>query len=225
PDGYKSLLTKNLKEVIDQNRTAFYTNLTEIFWLNPEESPALNERLERVANQVEEALPNILNLTNQLSAVLSNSAILTAHLSEVAVNAKPAVSNLALVTAQLNQPGALGDWLLPTNLNQKLDSVLGTADSTLNTANTNIAALAQSLYESLENLSSLTSNLNGQVQANTNVLSAVSKAIVDADDLVQGLKRHWFLRSVFKEDKKTVPKKSSRASNQPVQSPKDRERQ
>ncbi len=224
PYEYRRLLTDGLKQMIDQDHAAFYTNLTEIGWLNPEESPALNERLERVANQIEEALPNILNLTNQLSAVLSNSAILTANLSEVAVSARPAVSNLALVTAQLNQPGALGEWLLPTNINQKLDSVLGGADSTLNTANTNLAALAQSLYESLENLSNLTSNLNGQVQVNTNMLSNISKAIVDADNLVQGLKRHWFLRSAFKKEnaaEKNASEKTGSTPAPPVKSPKE----
>lgn len=223
PYEYRSRLTEELKQIVNQDRAAFYTNLTEIYWLNPQESPALNERLEIVANQIEEALPNILNLTNQLTAVLSNSAILTANLSEVVVNARPAVSNLALVTAQLNQPGALGEWLLPTNINQKLDSVLDGADSTLNTANTNLAALAQSLYESLENLSNLTSNLNGQVQANTNLLSQVSKTIVDADNLMQGLKRHWFLRSAFKEDKKSGSEKSP-APAQPMLSPKEKSR-
>ena len=51
------------------------------------------------------------------------------------------MSNLAVLTAQLNQPGALGEWLLPTNINQKLDSVLGGADTALTTANTNLAVL------------------------------------------------------------------------------------
>ncbi|HLP78761.1 MAG TPA: MlaD family protein [Candidatus Paceibacterota bacterium] len=226
---FYALLAYQLNQLVEQNPTVFYTNLTEICWLYPEESPALNERLERVANQIEEALPNILNLTNQIYAVLSNSTILTAHLDEVAVSARPAVSNLALVTAQLNQPGALGEWLLPTNINQKLDSVLGGADSTLNTANTNLAALAQSLYASLENLSTITSNLNGQMQANTNLLSGISKAIVDADNLVQGLKHHWLLRSAFKKEnaaeknapEKNAPEKSASGYTQPVQSPKE----
>lgn len=216
-------LTDRLKEATQADPKLFYTNLTEICWISPEEAPALNDRLERVANQVEEALPNILNLTNQISAVLSNSAILTAHLSDVAVSAKPAISNLTLVTAQLNKQGALGEWLLPTNINQKLDSVLGGADSTLNNANTNLTALMQSMYESLENLSQITSNLNNQVQANTNVLSNVSKAIVDADNLVQGLKHHWLLRSAFKEEN-AKDKKEESAPEEKLQSPKERGR-
>ncbi len=217
------LVNARLGELTQANPQRFYTNLTQTYWISPEEAPALNDRLEQVANQVEAALPNILNLTNQISAVLSNSAILTAHLSEVAVVAKPAVSNLNLVVAQLNQPGALGEWLLPTNINQKLDSVLGGANSTLNNANTNLTALMQSLYESLENLSQITSNLNTQVQANTNVLSNVSKAIVDADNLVQGLKHHWFLRSAFK-DENAKDKKEESAPQEKLRSPKERGR-
>lgn len=186
---------------------------TNKYWLKSEESPALTERLEKLVGQIEAALPNFLILTNQLATVLSNGASLTANLDAVALSARPAISNLALVTAQLNQPGALGEWLLPTNINQKLDAVLGGADETLNTANTNLAMLAQSLNQSLENLSFITSNLNGQVQANTNILSDISRAIVDADNLVQGLKKHWFLKSAFKKDKETDKGKEPAPAN------------
>ena len=57
------------------------------------------------------------------------------------------------------------------------------------------------LNQSLENLANMTSNLNAQVQANTNLLQEISTAIVNADNLIQGLKRHWLLRSAFKEKK------------------------
>jgi ABC-type transporter Mla subunit MlaD len=181
------------------------TKTTKPYWLQVDESPALTERLEIVVKQVQAALPNILTLTNQLATVLSNSASLTSNLNVFAVSALPAVSNLTLVTSQLNQPGALGEWLLPTNINQKLDSVLGGADTALTTANTNLAVLAENLNRSLENLASMTSNLNSQVQANTNMLSSISQAIVDADNLVQGLKQHWFLRSAFKPAKTNAP--------------------
>lgn len=182
---------------------------TNKYWLKSEESPALTERLEKLVGQIEAALPNFLILTNQLATVLSNGASLTVNLDAVALSARPAISNLALITAQLNQPGALGEWLLPTNINQKLDAVLTGADTTLDTANTNLALLAQNLNRSLENLSFITSNLNGQVQANTNILSDISRAVIDADNLVQGLKKHWFLRSAFKKEKEPAPAKSS----------------
>lgn len=210
-----------LKSQAASHPDEFYTSQfrEHIYFLDPLESPAITERLDKLVSQAEAALPNILALTNQLSAVLSNSAALTAHLSEITQNARPAVSNLTLLTAQMNQPGALGEWLLPTNINQKLDSVLGGADTTLNTANTNLATLAATLNASLENLSNITSNLNGQVEANTNILSSVSKAIVDTDNLVQGLKHHWLLRSAFKQENKT--NEPPRAPAHPLRSPKE----
>jgi ABC-type transporter Mla subunit MlaD len=172
----------------------FYTNLTETYWISPEETAALNERLERVASQIEQALPNILDLTNKIAAVLENSAVLTSNLNAVALSTqpllaelRPSVTNLHLITDQIQGPGALGEWLIPTNINQRLDTTLGSADEAV-----------ASLTDSLENLANLTSNLNAQVQANTNMLSSISKTVVDADDLVQGLKRHWLLRSAFK---------------------------
>jgi hypothetical protein len=43
------------------------------------------------------------------------------------------------------------------------------------------------------------------VQANTNMLGGISKTVMDADDLVQGLKRHWLLRSAFKTKATNAP--------------------
>jgi transcriptional regulator with XRE-family HTH domain len=51
------------------------------------------------------------------------------------------------------------------------------------------------------NLANITSNLNAQVQANSNLVSHVDSAIVQADTFMQGLKHHWLLRSAFKEKK------------------------
>jgi len=199
--GFDWMVMDQLKRLAQSEPKRFYTNLTEVYWINPEESPALNERLERVANQIEQALPTILNLTNQLATVLSNSAVLTANLNDVALHARPAVSNLALFSAQLNRPGALGELLLPTNLNTRLDAVLGDADLALLSANTNLETLDLTLIH----LADLTSNLNHQVQMNSNILGGISTMVVDTDDLVQGLKRHWLLRSAFKKPKTNKP--------------------
>jgi hypothetical protein len=49
--------------------------------------------------------------------------------------------------------------------------------------------------------------LNAQVQANSNILGSISKIVVDTDDFVQGLKRHWLLRSAFKTKATNVPTK------------------
>jgi hypothetical protein len=137
--------------------------------------------------------------------VLSNSASLTSNLDFIAVSARPAVSNLTTMTARLNQPGALGEWLLPTNINHQLETTLITADLVLTNANTNLTALAESLDRSLENLAGITSNLNHQVEVNTNLLSTISETIVHADQFVQGLKHHWLLRSAFKSKATNAP--------------------
>jgi len=175
------------------------------YWLLSDESPAVTERLETLVTQIEQALPNILNLTNQLTTVLSNSANLTSNLNWVALDAKPAVSNLAVATAHLSEPGALGEWLLPTNINRQLEATLTNASLALVSANTNLSALAENLSRSLDHLSDLTSNLNAQVQLNTNILSALSETIIHADQFIQGLKHHWLLRSAFKTKSTNAP--------------------
>jgi len=201
------LVKSDLLEMATANSNSFYTNLTAAYWISPDESPSIQARLEKIVDTAEAALPNILDLTNKLSATLvsatttlTSATTLTSNLNTVAVNAQPVVSNLTTLTSELNQPGALGDWLLPTNVNQKLNSVMGNADTAVGTLNTNLLTLNLTL----DHLADLTSNLNQQVQVNTNILSNVSKAVVDLDDLVQGLKHHWLLRSAFKkENRKT----------------------
>jgi ABC-type transporter Mla subunit MlaD len=184
---------------------AYDPKTTKPYWLKSDESAAVTERLEKVVDDVEKALPNILGLTNQLASVLSNSASLTSNLNVAAVSARPALSNLAAATAQLDRPGALGEWLLPTNVNRQLETTLTTANSALVNADTNLTALVENLGRSLDNLADLTSNLNQQVHLNTNVVGELSRAIVDADDLVQGLKRHWLLRSAFRGKSTNTP--------------------
>ena len=66
--------------------------------------------------------------------------------------------------------------------------------------------VATELERTIENLAKITGNLHAQVRANTNIVSEVSKLIVDTDDMVQGLKRHWLLRSAFKKEKTSAPK-------------------
>ena len=181
-----------------------------------DESAAVTERLEKLVSQVEQALPNFLRLTNQLSEVLSNSASLTSNLNAAVLDVRPIVANLSAATAHLDQPGALGAWLLPTNLNHQLEGTLGSADAAMASVNTNLTALAENLGRSLDHLANLTSNLNGQVAANTNILGEISRTIVDADSFVQGLKRHWLLRSAFRAKDTNAPP----AAPPPLHSPK-----
>ena len=191
---------------------AFYK--TNMYWLRCDESPAVTERLENLITSVENALPGILVLTNNLAVVLSNTASMTSNLNVVAASAQPAVSNIALATASLNHPGALGEWLLPTNLTSQLEGTLGKAGNTLTSAegtfqsaNSNLTILVEKLAVSLDNLAGITGSLNQQVQGNSNLVSSVSQAIADTDELVQGLKHHWLFRSAFKKKPAPPPAK------------------
>jgi ABC-type transporter Mla subunit MlaD len=139
-------------------------------FLLPDEEPALTERAEKLVAQVEAALPSILALTNQLNAVLTNTAVLTSNANALVGEARPAVTNLAA----------------------RLDSMLVAAD-------TNLTMVASDLDQTLLSLAAITSNLNAQVQSNDQILSSISKLVVNADNLVQGLKNHWLLRGVFQK--------------------------
>ncbi len=196
------------------------------FYLLPHESPALTERIDQVIDQVQAAIPNFLALTNRLNEVLAQAARATGNADELLADARPLVRNLTLISANLtNGRGSLGEWLLPTNVNAQLAGTLTNARTTLASANrmlTNtdarIAELATTLDHALEELAGITSNLHHQVDANTNILSSLSKLVVDTDNLVQGLKRHWLLRSAFKEKATNAP---PRAMSRKAVSPKD----
>jgi ABC-type transporter Mla subunit MlaD len=191
-----------------------------LYYLYADDPPAVTERLEQLVRQGQAALPNILNLTNHLTDVLTNANRLMLDLDTIARDARPAIRDLTNITANLTNPqGSLGDWLIPTNLNRQLLLTLGNTretlrsfQDTLTNANgtlTNADALIQhtdeglislvnSLTVTLQEISGMTSNLNAQVQANTNILTEISSAVVHADELMQGLKKHWLLKSAFK---------------------------
>ncbi|HZQ46097.1 MAG TPA: MlaD family protein [Verrucomicrobiae bacterium] len=180
-----------------------FTKKTKPYHLPPDETPALTDRLQAMVGQIQAALPNFLQLTNQLSGVLSNSTRLTENLNVVAENARPMFTNLNVITTRLRDPkGSLGEWLIPTNLNQQLGTTLENADGTLAMANTNLVTLNRTL----ENLANITSNLNNQVQANPNILTGISSLVVHSDQFVQGLKRFWLFRHLFRTSKTHAPK-------------------
>jgi ABC-type transporter Mla subunit MlaD len=195
-------LFKALNEEAKNNSSEYYTNLTDksVYWLKPDESPTVTDRAQALVSEVEAALPNFLALTNQINAVLSNSAALTSNLNEVVASTRPAASNLAIISEHLSGPkGSLGEWLIPTNINEQLAATLLNANVTLTNTDTNLVILAESIERSLDNLASITSNLNTQVQVNSNILLQISDTVVHTDQFVQGLKRHWLLRSAFKK--------------------------
>jgi ABC-type transporter Mla subunit MlaD len=137
-------------------------------YVEPLEELALTVRAEKLLSQVEAALPNILAVTNRLNVVLDHSAALTSNANQLVADIRPAVTSLAT-----------------------------RVDATLVSANTNLDVLAANLNTTLLNLADITGNLNSQVQSNDQILAEISRLVVDADDLVQGLKRHWLIRGLF----------------------------
>jgi len=151
------------------------------------ETPPVSDQLQAMVSQVQSALPGIFSLTNKIAAVLDNAANAASNLNTVLVEARPMITNFAMISDQLREPGGFGVWALGTNGSDQVQGSL-----------TNAEAL-------LLHLADITSNLNVQVQANSNLLSGISRSVTDADDLVQGLKRHWFLRSAFKTKATNAP--------------------
>ena len=167
-------------------------------YVPPEEAPSVSERAEKLVGAVEQALPNILSLTNEVHTILTNTAALTARLDGLVADARPVVGNLAGITTNLRNPqGSLGEWLIPTNLHAQLSTTLGSANATVTNANAQILLLGASLNQTLLNLAAITSNLNLQVQSNDQILNEISSLVIQTDDLMQGLKRHWLLRGAF----------------------------
>ena len=197
---------------------------THIHWLQPEETKALTERLDGLINETERAL------TQNLPAVMSNVTRLTAHADEMVVQTGPLMSNVTTIAAHLtNADGSLGNWLLSTDLRGHLLTTMTQADGTLATAsvaltnasammagaNSNLIAMVAQLQPPLASLSGIISNLNLQVQANTNFVGTVSQLLVHTDELIQGFKRHWFLRGAFRAPVTNAPPKAARPSTTP----------
>ena len=160
-------------------------------WIRAVESPPVSDQLQAMILQVQQALPNVLALTNKIAAVLDNTADIASNLNVAVVGTRPLLTNFTVLSAQLREPGGLGVWMLGTNGAQQTQSVVANVD-------TNLLLLSLTL----DHLADITSNLNAQVQANTNMLGVISKTVGDADDFVQGLKRHWLFRSAFKKENK-----------------------
>ena len=190
-------------------RTHRYENFkpgSEDVGLRTVETPPISDQLQAMVSQVQAALPNILAVTNKLFAVLDNAANATSNLNTTLLATQPMVTNLAAISEQLRAPGGLGVWALGTNGNWQIQGALTNLNVLLADTDTNLNALTTGIGVTLENVAGITSNLNAQVRANSNLLGGISKAVTDSDDFVQGLKHHWLLRSAFK----------SKATNQPA---------
>jgi ABC-type transporter Mla subunit MlaD len=190
------------------NRVRRYVNFApkhDSAWLRAVETPPVSDQLQAIVLQVQTALPNILAVTNKLFAVLDNAANATSNLNTTIIAAQPLVTNLAAISAQLREPGGLGVWALGTNGSDQIQGALTNLNALLANTDTNLNTLTTSLGLTLDNLAGITSNLNVQVQANSNLLWGISKTVMDADDLMQGLKRHWLLRSAFRAAATNAP--------------------
>ena len=162
------------------------------------------------------ALPGILGLTNQLALTLSNANVAILKANTLLGEARPILGDVKMISSNLTNPhGSLGEWIMPTNINGQLAYTLWAAGATLTNSgalvtnlDATVAKLSVSLDETIRNLATLTSNLNAQVGFNTNILSQVSSAVVSADQLMQGLQKHWLLRSAFKKKTTNAPAKS-----------------
>ncbi|MCS7090182.1 MAG: MlaD family protein [Verrucomicrobiota bacterium] len=206
-----------------------YTPRTAPYWLRAEETPALTERLDHLVRQVEEALPGLLALTNEARAMLGEFTALTRELRNRAEALRPTVEHLNALAAQLRGEGALGAWLLEPALRAHLQEVLAMAPQTLTQttqllghADQSLLRLTDELAQSLEHLAAITGGLRQQVESNPDMLETISRTLRHVDELVQGLKRHWLLRSAFRPRAPQAPESSKPGPDRPVlQAPND----
>lgn len=190
------------------NRVHRYVNFVpdhDSAWLRTVEAPPVSDQLQAMVSQVQNALPGILSLTNKIAAVLDNAASATSNLNTALVAAQPLVTNFTVISAELREPGGLMNWALGPDGSGQAQGALTNLNALLGHTDTNLDRLTAQISVTLENIAGITSNLNAQVQANSNMLSGISKTVMDADDLMQGLKRHWLLRSAFKTKETNAP--------------------
>ena len=190
---------------VDNHRVAIAQAQKGVF-LPPDEDATLSARAEKLLGQLEVALPNILAITNRLNRVLdqtnvllTNSTALVINLNQTATQLAPVISNATVITGNLRDPhGSLGDWVLPVDLHTNL--------------NTSLVTLTEGLNTTLLNLAAITGSLSSQVRSNDQMLTGISKLVIDTDNLVQGLKKHWLLRGSFPTPKPgtNAPPKSAR---------------
>ena len=167
-------------------------------FLHAVETPPISDQVQAMVLQVQTALPNILALTNKIGAILDNAASATSNLTVTLAETHPLLTNFTAISAQLREPGGLAVLALGTNGSGQIQGALTNVNSLLAHTDTNLTAM-------LFNLAGITSNLNTQVQSDTNMLGGISKMVTDSDDFIQGLKRHWLLRSAFKVKATNAP--------------------
>lgn len=181
-------------------------NETNAYQLVVAESPSVTDQAQAMITQVQKALPGILALTNKIASVLdnanatlANAALATSNLNQTILSVQPMLTNFTRISEQLREPGGPANWALGGNSAAQVQSILTNANSLIINLNTNVT-------DALFNLADITGSLDAQVQSNTNIVSWLSKTIVDSDNFVQGLKHHWLLRSAFKQENEAEAK-------------------
>lgn len=172
------------------------------YWLRTEETPAMAQRADEIVRTLADALPQVMA---QVTQVLAQASAATSNATVTLVQLQPTLGHLEALALRLREEeGVVGRMLLTTNLQAQVETALGSMDATLTnttelirTSERQLEDLTRRIALTLDNVSLVTSNLAGQVQANSYVLGEVSSLVVGADDMLQGLKRHWLLRSAF----------------------------
>lgn len=184
------------------NTAARPAKVPEGVYLLTDETPTISQRAEEIVRTVAVALPSI---TNRIDEVLAQSSGAASNASVVIAQLQPPLAQLRDLLARLQtQDGAVGRMLLTTNLQGQVEATLAGMEGTLTnttslirTSEAQLQDLTRRIGITLDNVALVTSNLSAQVNANSLVLGEVSSLVVNADDMVQGLKRHWLLRSAF----------------------------
>jgi ABC-type transporter Mla subunit MlaD len=181
-------------------------------FLEPAEDPTIAFRAEQLLGQLEAQLPTILS---QVETVVAGAEAMVKTADTLAADARPILSNIAQITSQLSDPdGSLGKWLLPGVLRDDIGTILTTLTGNLEQVSetlANVTAMSERLREqvdaneTLSNVSAITGSLREQVDANDHILDEISSLIVESDDLMQGLKRTWILRSTFESPAASIP--------------------
>jgi len=214
-------------QVLDKDKMVPIAKMPKGLYVPALEDAAISDRAQKLINQVEEALPGVFGMTNQVNATLANVVQITSNVNLLLVEAKPILLNAQVITANLtNQNGSLGQWLIPTNLSPLLDATLdsvtntltsvnttigsvnttiGSANTVITNVNTQIPEITANLNKILLNVSLITSNLNDQVQDNDSIIGNVNDLLIETEDLLRGLKRHWLLKSAFPTPKLELP--------------------
>jgi ABC-type transporter Mla subunit MlaD len=177
---------------------------TNAYELRDVEAQQISDQVQAMVSQVQAALPGILALTNRIAAILNNAADATSNLNKTIVATQPLLNNVAAISGEIREPGSPIVWALGTNSDLQIQTALTNANLLITHMNNNVDQLTLQVGMTLDNVANITSNLNAQVQANPNMLYGISKMVKDSDDLVQGLKRHWLLRSAFKKENKAA---------------------